>query len=75
MEEDSKCKEKGKRSGVWKKSGKEIYFFLKEGNFLLQYFFEKKLLQDLPHPHDNACDASWSGGICRHKNFSGLNYH
>ena len=49
-------KQVGKRSGVWKKNGKEIFFLEKIGNFLLKYLFEKKkLLQDSPHPHDNVC--------------------
>ena len=45
----------------FEKNGKEISFLKKNiyiRNFILKYFFgtkKNKLLQDSPHPHDNAC--------------------
>ena len=71
-------KQEGKQSGVLKKVGKK-YFFLKKKieNFLLKYFFEKKIyFKTHPiHMTMHVSNAYWSGGICRHKKISGLNYH
>ena len=54
-------KQEGKQSGVLKKVGKK-YFFLKKkiGNFLLKYFFEKKIYSKTHHIHMvmHVCDAS-----------------
>ena len=63
-------KQKGKRSGVWKKKLKRNIFLKQIGKFLLKYFFgKKKYFKTQPiHMTMHVCDASWSGSICRHKN-------
>ena len=74
LEKDWKCKARRKtnwkriqsvkqvrkRSGVWKKNGKGIFFGKKIGNFLLKYFFEKKIYSKTHHIHMvmHVCDAS-----------------
>ena len=50
MKDDSKCKVKGKQSGVWRKKVGKKYFVKKIGNFLLKYFFEKKKTSSRPIP-------------------------
>ena len=82
LEKDWKCKARrktnwkriqsvkqvGKRSGVWKKMGKE-YFLKKNRKLPIKIFFwKKKYFKTHPiHMTMHVCDASWSGGICRHK--------
>ena len=66
-------KQEGKRSGVWKKFKNS-----KRRKFPIKIFLWKKknLLKTHPiHMTMHVRDASWSGGICRHKKISGLNYH